>query len=50
MIMNEASTNALRSAAQKAGMHLLRENGLSAIFDGVTTVDEIVKETISETG
>jgi type IV pilus assembly protein PilB len=49
LIMNQASTNVLRAAAQRAGMHLLRENGLAAIYDGSTTIDEVVKETISET-
>jgi hypothetical protein len=29
-------------------MRLLRENGLAAIYDGVTTIDEIVKETMME--
>ncbi|MHC4333120.1 MAG: GspE/PulE family protein [Planctomycetota bacterium] len=48
LIMNQASTNVLRAAAQKAGMRLLREGGLAAIYDGITTVDEVVKETISE--
>ena len=48
LIMNEASTNILRAAAQKAGMRLLRDNGLAAIYDGLTTIDEVVKETISE--
>lgn len=48
LIMSNTSTNILRSAAQKAGMHLLRKNGLAAIYDGVTTIDEVVKETISE--
>ncbi|MHC4423455.1 MAG: GspE/PulE family protein [Planctomycetota bacterium] len=47
LIMNQASTNVLRAAAQKAGMRLLRDNGLAAIYDGITTVDEVVKETIS---
>ena len=46
LIMNSASTNIIRSAAQKIGMTLLRENGLAAIYDGITTVDEVVKETI----
>jgi len=49
LIMNRASTSLLREAAQKAGMKLLRDNGLAAIYDGVTTIDEVVKETISET-
>ena len=47
-IMNQASTNVLRAAAQKNGMTLLRDNGLQAIYDGITTIDEIVKETIME--
>ena len=48
MIMKHASTNVLRSAAVKAGMRQLRENGMLAIYDGQTTIDEIVKETIME--
>jgi len=48
LIMNQASTNVLRSAGQKAGMRLLRENGLTAIYNGITTIDEIVKETMME--
>ena len=48
LIMNNASTNVLRDAARKAGMVLLRTNGLAAIYDGITTIDEVVKETISE--
>jgi len=48
LIMNQASTNVLRAAGQKAGMRLLRDNGLAVIYDGITTMDEIIKETISE--
>jgi type IV pilus assembly protein PilB len=48
LIMNRASTNVLRVAAQKGGMRPLRENGLIAVFDGITTIDEILKETITE--
>jgi type IV pilus assembly protein PilB len=48
LIMQQASTNVLRSAGQKAGMRLLRENGLTTIYDGITTIDEIVKETMME--
>jgi type IV pilus assembly protein PilB len=47
LVMNQASTNVLRAAAQKNGMRLLRECGLAAIYDGTTTIDEVVKETIS---
>jgi type IV pilus assembly protein PilB len=48
LIMNHASTNVLRASAKKAGMRMLRENGLAAIYDGTTTIDEVVKETIME--
>ena len=48
LVMNQASTAVLRSAGQKAGMRLLRDNGLAAIYDGITTIDEVVKETIME--
>jgi type IV pilus assembly protein PilB len=48
LIMNRASTNVLRVAAKKGGMRPLRENGLKSLFEGITTIDEIVKETITE--
>ena len=48
LIMNNTSTNVLRAAGQKAGMRLLRDNGLAAIYDGTTTIDEVVKETTVE--
>jgi type IV pilus assembly protein PilB len=48
LVMNQASTAVLRAASQKAGMRLLRDNGLEAMFDGITTIDEVVKETIME--
>ena len=48
LIMNQASTNVLRAAAQKSGMRLLRNNGLAALYDGTTTIDEVLKETMSE--
>ena len=48
LIMNHASTNVLRTASQRAGMRLLRDAGLAAIYDGVSTIEEVVKETISE--
>ena len=48
LVMNQASTAVLRAAGQKGGMRLLRDNGLEAIYDGITTIDEIVKETIME--
>lgn len=46
MIMQSASTNVLRTEAQKRGMRTLREAGLLCIFDGITTIEEVVKETL----
>ena len=48
MIMEETSTNILRAEAKKRGMRTLRENGLMAIYEGQTTIDEVVRETITE--
>jgi type IV pilus assembly protein PilB len=47
MIMDNASTAELRNGAKEDGMRTLRDSGLLHIFDGVTTIEEIVKETIS---
>lgn len=46
MIIHHASTQVLRSEAKKRGMRTLRESGLLAIYDGITTIEEVVRETI----
>jgi type IV pilus assembly protein PilB len=48
LIMKQVSTNVLRAEARKRGMKTLRESGLEAIFNGDTTIDEVVRETITE--
>jgi type IV pilus assembly protein PilB len=48
LVMNHASTNVLRNAARKSGMRMLREKGLADIYDGLTTIEEVVKETVTE--
>jgi type IV pilus assembly protein PilB len=48
MIMQQASTAVLRVEARKRGMRTLRESGLLAIYEGQTTIDEVVRETIVE--
>ncbi|MBN1765796.1 MAG: Flp pilus assembly complex ATPase component TadA [Sedimentisphaerales bacterium] len=45
-IMQRSSTNVLRDMALKKGMHAMRESGISAIFEGMTTIEEVVKETV----
>ena len=48
MIMSQASTSLLRQESRKRGMRTLRESGLLSIYDGRTTIDEVLRETISE--
>lgn len=48
LIMNQGSTAVLRNASRKRGMRTLRESGLLAIYDGVTTIEEVVRETLAE--
>jgi type IV pilus assembly protein PilB len=46
MISSGASTDQLRTACWGQGMTTLREAGLKALFSGVTTVEEVVRETV----
>ena len=46
LILAQASTAVLRVEAQKRGMRSLRESGLLSIYDGQTTIDEVVRETM----
>jgi type IV pilus assembly protein PilB len=48
MIMRNASTDDLRDRAKSFGMVPLRDAGMDAVYAGMTTVDEIVRETILE--
>jgi type IV pilus assembly protein PilB len=48
MIMEHASTDLLRDAARKRGMRNLRESGLLSIYEGITTIEEVVRHTIVE--
>ncbi len=48
MIIKHASTQVLRAEARQRGMKSLRQAGLLAIYDGITTIEEVVRETIME--
>jgi type IV pilus assembly protein PilB len=48
MITSDASVDDIRNFARTQGMTTLRESGLKLIFDGVTTIDEVVRETVME--
>ena len=45
-IMNHASTNLLREKAIRKGMRTLRDSGIMGIYEGSTTIEEVVKETV----
>ena len=46
LVVSEASLDEFRDACRKSGMRTLRETGLKSIHDGLTTIEEIVRETI----
>ncbi len=48
LVMERAATSILRREAIKGGMRTLRDAGLLAIYDGATSLDEVVRETIME--
>ena len=48
LIMARRSTNILREAARRRGMRTLRQSGLLAVYDGKTTIEEVVNQTIAE--
>ncbi len=48
MITSDASVDDMKNLARSQGMTTLREAGLKLIFDGVTTIDEVVRETVVE--
>ncbi len=47
-VLDGASTSELGRIARESGMSTLRDSGLRAIFDGITTVEEVLRETIHE--
>lgn len=46
LIIEQAQTNVIRAVAKKSGMNTLRDSGLAAVYDGLTTIEEVVRETM----
>jgi len=46
-IINRSSATQMRIAAQRNGMRTLRDSGIQKVFAGLTTIDEVVKETMA---
>ena len=47
LVLEHVSIDKVRAAAREQGMRTLRESGLFALYDGSTTVEEVVRETLS---
>jgi len=47
LILNSASTGELRNQARSQGMRTLRESGVLSILEGRTTIEEVLRETLS---
>jgi len=50
LVGENASVDDIRNLGRSQGMTTLRESGLKLIFDGMTTIDEVVRETILDGG
>ena len=48
LVSSNANVDEIRNFARGQGMTTLREAGLKLIFDGITTIDEVVRETVME--
>jgi type IV pilus assembly protein PilB len=46
MIVAEASLDDFRNACRKSGMRTLREAGLNAIHTGLSSIEEVLRETM----
>ncbi|MCP4255545.1 MAG: hypothetical protein GY775_19495 [Candidatus Scalindua sp.] len=44
-IIKHSSTETIREIARNNGMKTLSESGLSAVYDGLTTLEEVARET-----
>ncbi len=48
LMLHGASTQEIRSACRRFGTRSLRQSGLLAIYDGVTTIEEVSRGTLAE--
>ena len=48
LVARNASTEEIREVARKHGMITLRDSGMLSMFEGDTTADEVIRETILE--
>jgi type IV pilus assembly protein PilB len=46
LVVAEASLDDFRAACRKHGMRTLRESGMQAIHAGLTSIEEVLRETM----
>jgi type IV pilus assembly protein PilB len=46
-MLNRASSAQIRTSAQRAGMRTLRDAGIQKIYAGITTIEEVIRETLA---
>ena len=47
LILNKSSASVIRATAQRGGMRTLRDAGIQKIFAGLTTIEEVTRETLA---
>jgi type IV pilus assembly protein PilB len=47
LMLNRASAAQIRIAAQRAGMRTLRDAGIQKVYAGITTIEEVLRETLA---
>jgi type IV pilus assembly protein PilB len=48
MVVSETSLDEFRNACRRFGMRTLRESGLQSIHEGATSIEDVVRETITD--
>jgi type IV pilus assembly protein PilB len=48
MMLQDSSTQEIRTATRRMGCRSLRESGLLGIYDGMTTIEEVARATIAD--
>ena len=47
LVLGKASSSQIRTVAQRNGMRTLRDSGIQKVYAGLTTIEEVVKETMA---
>jgi type IV pilus assembly protein PilB len=47
LILGKSSSNQIRNVAQRNGMRTLRDSGVQKVYAGLTTIEEVVRETMA---